>query len=405
MRAYSAYRAYRASRAYSAWDEEALRARALLKDWAGEGFLTGAQYQRMEQETACELRRTNIFLRLVLFLFTLIIVGASVGLFSVIFRLRLEGQAAGVFLLVVAAVSYVAAELAVSEARLYRFGIEEALAVCSVGFLCAGVWAALFSGRSYSAKPEIVVPAAGAIASLWIWHRFGLPYASAAAVIFVPWLTSYWTSSHSAQHTIVAAIYVAGLITVIALRCRYRFTYLDDQYSIAEALLWLGIYLAINLQLPSVDLFGQWTSTDSRSFYWATWVLTWCLPPVVLVRGLGRRDRFVIAVGAVVAILTLVTNKPYLGWTRHTWDPMLLGALLIGAAVFIRRWLADGPGEIRHGFTAQRLSGKDKAWMSAGATVLGLVSPDITTPSPQTESPDVHFGGGDSGGAGATSDF
>ena len=143
----------------------------------------------------------------------------------------------------------------------------------------------------------------------------------------------------------------------------------------------------------------------SRPFYWATWVLTWCLPPVVLVRGLRRKDRFVIAVGAVVAILTLVTNKPYLGWTRHTWDPMLLGALLIGVALFIRRWLADGPGGIRHGFTAQRLSGKDKAWMSAGATALGLVSPDITTPSPQTESPDVHFGGGDSGGAGATSDF
>jgi hypothetical protein len=100
-----------------------------------------------------------------------------------------------------------------------------------------------------------------------------------------------------------------------------------------------------------------------------------------------------------------VTNKPYLGWQRHTWDPMLLGALLIGVALFIRRWLADGPGEIRHGFTARRLSGKDKAWMSAGATVLGLVSPNITTPSPQTESPDVHFGGGDSGGAGASSDF
>jgi hypothetical protein len=144
-----------------------------------------------------------------------------------------------------------------------------------------------------------MVPAAGAIASLWIWHRFGLPYASGAAMIFVLWLPSYWTSSHSAQHVSVAAIYAAGLITVVALRSRYRFTYLDEQYSIAEALLWLGIYLAINLQLPSVDLFGQWTSTDSRPFYWATWVLTWCLPPVVLARGLGRKDRFVIAVGAI----------------------------------------------------------------------------------------------------------
>jgi hypothetical protein len=125
----------------------------------------------------------------------------------------------------------------------------------------------------------------------------------------------------------------------------------------------------------------------------------------VLARGLRLKDRFVIAVGALVAILTLITNKPYLGWQRQTWDPMLLGALLIGVALFIRRWLAGGPGEIRRGFTAQRLSGKDKGWMSVGATALGLVSPNIATASPQPSNPDVHFGGGDSGGAGATSDF
>jgi hypothetical protein len=401
-------------RAYSASSEEAVRARDLLKDWTGEGFLTEAQYQRMEQETVCDLRRTNIFLRLVLLLFTLIIVGAAVALFHVVFLSQSALQAAGIFLLTFAAISYAAAELAVSQARLYRYGIEEALAVCSVGLLCAGMQAALFSGHFYSLKPdgtEFLVPVAGAIVSLWIWHRFGLPYASLAAMIFVVWLPGYWTSSHSAQHLIVAAFYAVGLLAVAAVRPRHRFTYLNHQYSIAEALLWLGIYLTINLQLSSVNLLGQWwsgprTTTEfSRSFYWATWVLIWCLPPIVLARGLRRRDRFVIAVGAVVAILTLVTNKPYLGWQRHTWDLMLLGALLIGVTLFIRRWLADGPGKMRHGFTAQRLSGKDKRWMNAGVAVFGLASPNILTPSAQTGSPDVHFGGGDSGGGGATSDF
>jgi hypothetical protein len=119
-------------RAYSAGSEEALRTRNLLKDWAGEGFLTQAQYQRMEQETICELRRTNIFLRLVLFLFTLIIVGAAAGLFFVVLFSHATSLATGVFLLIFAALSYAAAEFAVSSARLYRYGIEEALAACSV---------------------------------------------------------------------------------------------------------------------------------------------------------------------------------------------------------------------------------------------------------------------------------
>ncbi|HEY3455540.1 MAG TPA: hypothetical protein VGK64_13120 [Bryobacteraceae bacterium] len=395
-------------RAYRASSQEALRAGNLLKDWAGEGFLTEAQYRRMEQETVCELRCTNIFLRLVLFLFTLIIMGAAAALFFVVFRLQLEAQSTGIFLLIFAAISYVAAEFAVSRVRLYRYGIEEALAACSVGFLCAGMHAA------YSPKPEgmeFLVPAAGAIASLWIWRRFGFTYAFLAAMVFVVWAPRYWTSSHSAQHLIVAALYAAGLITVAAVRSRHSFTYLDDGYSIVEALLWLGIYLAINLQLSSVDLLGHWwggprTTTEfSRTFYWTTWVLTWCLPPAVLARGLRRKDRFVIAVGAIVSVLTLITNKPYLGWQRHTWDPMLLGALLIAVALFLRRWLADGPRGIRHGFTAKRLSGKDKHWMNAGSTALGLASAQSVTVSAQTASHDVRFGGGDFGGGGASSDF
>jgi len=401
-------------RAYSTSGEEALYARELLKDWAGEGFLTAEQYQRMEQETVCELRRTNVFLRLVLFLFALIIVGAAGGLFFAVVLPRASERTIGVFLLIFAPLSYAAAEIAVSQASLYRYGIEEALVACSVGFLCVGMQLAFFGGLFSSAATSgagFLVPAAGSMASLWIWHRFGLPYASLAAMIFVVWLPSYWTSSHSAQHALVAAIYAAGLISVVAVRSRHRFTYLNGQYSMGEALLWLGIYLAINLQLSSVNLLGQWwggprASTEfSRRFYWATWVLTWCLPPVVLARGLRLKDRLVIAVGALVAILTLVTNKPYLGWPRHTWDPMLLGALLIGVALFIRRWLTDGPGGIRHGFTAQRFSGKDKAWMNVAGTALGLVSQNIKVPSPPASNPDVHFGGGDSGGGGASSDF
>jgi uncharacterized membrane protein YgcG len=110
-------------------------------------------------------------------------------------------------------------------------------------------------------------------------------------------------------------------------------------------------------------------------------------------------------VGAIAAILTVISNKSYLGWQRHTWDPMLLGILLTGVAVFIRRWLVRGPGGIRHGFTAERLSGKDKSWMNAGSAVFGVLTPESITPAPQTSGPDFRFGGGASGGGGAGGDF
>jgi hypothetical protein len=401
-------------RAYSPSSEEALRARDLLKGWRGDGLLTAEQYQRMEQETTCDLRRTNIFLRLALFFFTVIIVCAAVGLFVAVFFSHPGDEGIGIVLLISAAFAYAAAELAVSRGRLYRYGIEEALAVCSVGFLCAGMQMTFFTGLFSSktpGRPEFLVPAAGAIASLWIWQRFGLPYAFLAAMIFTAWAPGFWTSSATGRHVIVAAFYLAGLGLVAAVRSRHRFTYLDRTYSIAEALLWLGIYLIINLRFSVLELFRRWgssysaTAEFSKPFYWATWVMIWCLPAVVLARGLRRKDRFVIAVGAITAILTLITNKRYLGWQEHTWDLMLLGALLIGVAMVIRRWLADAPGGVRHGFTAQRLSEKDKSRMSVGATAIGVVAPEIVAPRPQAGTPEFHFGGGDSGGAGASSDF
>jgi hypothetical protein len=247
-----------------------------------------------------------------------------------------------------------------------------------------------------------MVPAAGAALSLWIWHRFGLACAFFAALIFVAFIPGYWTSSKSAHHVLIAVVCAAGLIAL---------AFLDDRDRIPEALLWFGLYLAINLKIGALDTTAHWwlnTSGDtafSKPFYWTTWALTWLIPPVILARGLRQKARFVMTAGWIAAIVTLVTNKPYLGLQRNTWDPMLLGALLTGAALFIRRWLAQGTGGIRHGFTARRLSGKDKSWMSAGTTALGLASPHTVTPGPEHQGNPVRFGGGDSAGGGASSEF
>jgi hypothetical protein len=399
-------------RIYTESNEEILRARKFLTQWTGDGSLSKEHYQRLEQETVSDLRTTNIFLRLVLFFFTIVAAAAAVALFFTIFLSRPSQQTTGIFLLIFAAVSYSAAEVAIAQARLYRYGIEEALAVCSIAFLCAGLYFALFSDIPHSSRQiEFVIPAVGAIASLWIWYRFNLWYAFPAAMIFAVFLPAYWTPSHSAQHVFISVLYAAGLICIAPIRSRHRFDFIEDAYSLSEAFLWLGIYLTFNLKISDFSLLSHWgsptrfTSRSADPFYWTTWVLIWCLPPLILARGVRQKDRFIIAVGAITSVLTLVTNKPYLGWQRHTWDPILLGIVLTGVALFLRRWLAQGPAGVRHGFTAARLSGKDRHAMSVGSAVLGLITPQSITPAPQPTNPDFRFGGGGSGGGGASGDF
>ena len=65
-------------RRYSESDEQAVRLHALVREWVRSGLLDEGQGTRLGEEVRPDLRRTNNFLRLVLFLFTGLIVGAAV---------------------------------------------------------------------------------------------------------------------------------------------------------------------------------------------------------------------------------------------------------------------------------------------------------------------------------------
>jgi hypothetical protein len=106
-------------------------------------------------------------------------------------------------------------------------------------------------------------------------------------------------------------------------------------------------------------------------------------------------------VNLILAMITLITHKAYLHWPRHSWDPMIFGAMLIATALGLRRWLAAGSGGARNGFTPQRLLEEDRAALSVLRAVSLGVQP-VGAPSPA--SPET-FGGGRSGGGGAGASY
>ncbi|SEG02654.1 hypothetical protein SAMN05421819_1733 [Bryocella elongata] len=398
---------------YTESTQESLRARKLVTQWNDDGLVSKEQYEQLEQDTVSDLRTTNIFLRLVLLLFTLVAVGAAVGLFFLLAGAAPSRSFIGICLLGFSVFCYMSAEAAVTGGRLYRYGIEEGLAIGSVALACSSV-ASLFSDSGLPSEHRVMflVCCAGAGFSLWIWYRFDLWYAFPAAMIFTLFLPGYWTPSHTWQRCWICVLYAAALACIAAIRSRHRFDYLEQEYSLAEAFLWLGIYLVLNLKLSAISSPAElWTNMHPTSefaapFYWTTWVLLWCLPPILLARGVRRKDRFLLAAGMISMVLTLVTNKPYLGWQRHTWDPMLLGIALIAVAVWLRRWLAQGPDGVRHGFTAANMSGRHKHALGVASSALGLFSPHPIAPASQAGSPEFGSGfGGGSGGGGASGDF
>jgi uncharacterized membrane protein YgcG len=114
------------------------------------------------------------------------------------------------------------------------------------------------------------------------------------------------------------------------------------------------------------------------------------------------KDRWMLDVNLLLALATLATNKMYLGLEHHSWDPILLGLLLIGTAVGMRRWLASAD---RRGFTPLRILSSDARRMSMVATASGMLNPMKAHTAVSPDPDKFESGGGRSGGAGASGSF
>ena len=99
---------------YAAIDEEKIRTQSHVREWTRSGFLDGAQFERISADLQVDFRRTNPFLRAVLFVFTVLIVAASIALFVITFHVDRNGPVA-LTCLVSSAVCYALAEYLIAD--------------------------------------------------------------------------------------------------------------------------------------------------------------------------------------------------------------------------------------------------------------------------------------------------
>src|SRR2546423_916948 len=105
-------------RCYSKSDEENVRLHTLVCEWTRSGLLDEAQGARLSEEVRPDLRRTNNFLRLVLFLFTGLIVGAALLLALEVLHIR-DAGATAVVCGITGLLCFVLAEMLIGEFRVY----------------------------------------------------------------------------------------------------------------------------------------------------------------------------------------------------------------------------------------------------------------------------------------------
>jgi len=396
---------------YPSQQEENIYIRKQARTWQRSGLITNEQLAGIDHLTDVNMRQTNIFFRVIFFIFSCVCVAAILGLFLWVTKIRSE-MVLSFILIIAGGTTYILAEYAVKKYHFYRHGIEEALAILSMFLFCMGIVMGteeLLGGRSgdFDAFQSLLF----ALSALWIYLRFGFLYAafiSIAATCILPFQGSMTLTGERLCLLMILCLLLC--IMVISDKTDDE-DFKKEKNTILQAFLFAAIYITVNLQMsslpssmiPAAGIFHTYPESFPPTIYWTSYILTFIIPAGGIYWGIRSRKRLILIAGLVMACVTLTTNKSYLGWTRYAWDPAILGTMLVMISIALSKWLNSGGNLSRYGFTAEDILKPESHGISL-AEVAAAFAPAATSLEFQQPAEDTakSFEGGTSGGGGAS---
>ncbi|QWV97649.1 hypothetical protein KP005_20335 [Geomonas nitrogeniifigens] len=381
--------------------------------WQEAGIITAEQAAAVAERYRPELVRVNVFIRILLALFTMVGVAALVALPAAIFEVKEVGFT--VLCLIFAPLcAGVADHELIAGRRLYRCGAEEALLLQAVGMLALAVaipahdWG--HSAERLAWLAAHVIALAGAVL---LTVRYGYALAALGAILALAGIPFHladilhWQQPHLPR--LVLLLLLSGVAIWAQLRLVSRNSlprgYVWSLETVRLAA-WAGIYLDVNLFAHRL-LWGEWFGwTPVELFFpWSDHfcaLLTALLPVAALAMGIGRRDRALLWFGVISAILSILTLKYYVHFGHLAEELTAVGLLVAGLAFGLLRWLRAGSKRCRGAFTAEPLL--EPRLYGLNAEALAAIQP-LTPAARVSQTEGFKPGGGTFGGGGASGGY
>lgn len=342
----------------------------------------------------------DFFIRVGLFILTVVIVSFSMGLVSLIFLNSMQAESIFAALLIFfGMISYGLLEVMVQHKHHYNSGVDDALL-----WMCgAGIVGGLNMANNISASGNSVI-------IFIIAFYFLLRFANAVMGVLVVLSLLSIVLLTCSKLGVAAKTTAPFLLMLLAFGIYFFGKKLSLQTSarhyknsliLIQVMSLIAVYTAVNyfvVREASVALFNlTLTEGEGIPFGWLFWFFTFFIPCVYIFRGIQKKDVVLLRVGLLLVVAIVFTVRYY-----HSILPaeiaMTVGGLLLTALAYALIKYLQQP---KYGFTYQTIYDKH---LPDKINIEALVIAE-TFSAVQPADASAGFGGGSFGGGGASGDY
>lgn len=340
----------------------------------------------------------NPFVRVGLFVLTIIIASFSLGFFSLLF-LSSYFEGFGALAIFFGLLSYGALEFMVNKNH-YKSGVDDALLWISPAFIVGG----LNVTTNISALGNAVIIF---FIAMYFSLRFTDMLMSTAACIalLAQVFYTYIKLGPTAKATTPFLIMIVSGLIYLFIKEQFkkeRWGHYANSFTLVSVTALICFYIAGNYYVVrevSIAMFNlELKEGESIPFGWLFWIVTVAIPLAYIYRGVQKKDIILIRVGLLLVAAMIFTIRHYYHIISIEVVITIGGSILIGIAYALIKYL----NEPKYGFTYREETEKlfiDKLQIEAM-----IIAETLNRP----EGPEIghtNFGGGSGGGGGATGDF
>jgi hypothetical protein len=364
-------------------------------------LITKEEYNLINGKYRPKVYNPNLFIRIGLFIASFIVVSMGFGLFS-LFQFGYSDKGYAFMCLFFACLLYVALEYSIRKLNHYKSGVDDALLWMSAGYLFGSIL--LFFNIDSPIPLSVII----LILALAATARFA--DAGAAIIMFVAFFSVIFNgllltgSIGRALLPFVAAAFAFIIyLGVKKFKGRHALRHYHVCLVVLEVLSLVTTYIALIYfvvrELSVVLLDMQLAPGASLTGGWFFWAATLMLPLIYIGYSLYRKDYVMLRVGILLVVATAFTVRAYYAITPIEVVLVGSGALVVVISYMISVFLKKP----RYGITSNETA---EAEMPEFMQIESLVVAETFKQVPGAQQPQgFQFGGGSSGGAGATGEY